>query len=404
MAAGLHIRELITKFNKHKDTLEVLFGNRNKDLSVAELVALEHCSEQDMAELEELGLVTVDERWVSLDERFRLFLEDFLEIGEVNTGFVNDSLNLIEAHINLYKKRKSSASVRTIRQGLQRMRSLLNNEVKKLYKLVDEAYKSEPDYAVKKAKLEIYRRKRDELVTLIENAHFLFSENAEFFYTHPSFELNLLKENVEKELNENHTFLTEIQFQIIEYLKKVQYHSQLYDHIRRLRELRDLHEFGYRTNAKELLEEDNMLFWTKTPSENIPISFSYLYSDKGQELIERIRRKLQRTRYYRGEFNAYLPEGFDKLEVETLLKIDTQELILVFANQSKDLFEFLEHHNYAEGIKLNQIEKLTLYVELSIDFDEMLIHSDKHGELVLTNDQNEELTISYQKIYGSNIA
>ena len=194
MALQVNVNDILSQLYHQRGVVEFLFANR-ENITVNELLSREDISAEQYQKLKSLDLIYEYENIVSLNDAVVAMFEDFMEIGEVTPGFINDYINELNRHIRFYQEAREMRFLRSIKKYLKRINSTLTREIIKLQKNVDDTYKNESNYRIKLQKLEDYREKRDTIIEFIKKttdvvedtrALFNLTNDTELFCKHQS--------------------------------------------------------------------------------------------------------------------------------------------------------------------------------------------------------------------------
>ena len=103
MALQVNINDILSQLYQNRSAIEFLFANR-ENITVNELLARGDLSAEQYQKLKSLDLIYEYENIVSLNDAVVAMFEDFMEIGEVTPGFINDYLNELNRHIKFYQE------------------------------------------------------------------------------------------------------------------------------------------------------------------------------------------------------------------------------------------------------------------------------------------------------------
>ena len=300
--------------------------------------------------------------------------EDFMEIGEVTPGFINDYINELKRHIRFYQEAREMRFLRSIKKYLKRINSTLTREIIKLQKNVDDTYKNEGNYRIKLQKLEDYREKRDTIIDFIKQTSAIVDETRVLFNITNDTELFGIVSSLKSSLIENLDFLIEIQTDITDFINKIQFQLDVYKKAQRLKEVKDHGALHYKTNFREIVSNINTLKHNghKTPKTKIPIEF--LYSDEGHVLCKRIAEKYKITRLMVRGVADKMSVNFKDKGLEQNIKLDTEKLVERFLAQTKhNLFEYLIDYKFPKAIgNVSFEDRLSLFVEIAMEYQTKL--------------------------------
>ena len=353
--------------------VEFLFANR-ENITVNELLAREDITQEQFQKLKSLDLVYEYESIVSLNDAVVAMFEDFMEIGEVTPGFINDYINELTRHIHFYQEAREMRFLRSIKKYLKRINSTLTREIIKLQKNVDDTYKNESNYRIKLQKLEDYRAKRDTIIEFIKRTGDVVEETRSLFALTNDTELYGIVQSLKASLIENLDYLIEIQTDITDFINKIQFQLDVYIKAQRLKEIKDHGSLYFKSNFKEIVANINTLKHNghKTPKTKIAIDF--LYTDDGHVLCRRIAEKYKITRLMVRGLADKMAGNFKDKGLEQQIKLDTEKLVDRFLAQTKaNLFEYLMDYKFPKAIGVVSFEeRLSLFVEIAMEYQGVL--------------------------------
>ncbi|WMJ75120.1 hypothetical protein RCC89_18410 [Cytophagaceae bacterium ABcell3] len=398
MKQPLNIRDLLGLLYQHKEVVEVLFGNKDS-VNKYELLAREDMSDERLEKLVAYEIIHENDKIVSLDDRIVTFVEEFLEIGEVTTSFINDNVQSLTENLKYYRIDNNYRFLRNIKRSLKKIDSTTSREVIKLHKNIDDTYKNQSNYYIKLQELDKYKQKRDDIINLIKETEQIIFESQGFFNTIIDAELNSIVLNLRHTLVRNRDYLNEIQSQIIDYINKIQYQADVYRRVQRLKELKDYEELKYKTNFVEVAEGQEALIFGKKPGFRSRVSLDYLYSDEGYYLATKVATRLRLLRGIdrkpAGQFSEDLESGN-----EQSVKLNVDALVAKFMESDRDLFSFIQEFPFPKEVgELSFEKKISLYVGISVDHEKKLDFSGGFGNLVFVNEKNEKQRVGYALIY-----
>src|SRR4051812_3895783 len=141
MALQVNVKDILSQLYHNRGVVEFLFANR-ENITVNELMAREDISQEQYQKLRSLDLLYEYESIVSLNDAVVAMFEDFMEIGEVTPGFINDYINELKRHIRFYQEVHEHRFLRSVKKYLKRINVALSREIIKLQKNVDDTYKN----------------------------------------------------------------------------------------------------------------------------------------------------------------------------------------------------------------------------------------------------------------------
>ncbi len=373
MSLQVNVKDLLSNLYTNRGVIELLFGQRDQ-ITVNELLGRGDISEEQYRKLVSLDILFEYENVVSLNDAVVSMFEDFMEIGEVTPGFINDYINELKRHIRFYQEAREMRFLRSIKKYLKRINTTLTREIIKLQKNVDDTYKNEGNYRIKLQKLEDYREKRDTIIDFIKQTSSIVDETRVLFNITNDTELFGIVASLKSSLIENLDFLIEIQTDITDFINKIQFQLDVYKKAQRLKEVKDHGALHFKTNFREIVQGINTLKHNghKTPKTKIPIEF--LYSDEGHVLCKRIAEKYKITRLMVRGVADKMSVNFKDKGLEQNIKLDTEKLVERFLAQTKqNLFEYLIEYKFPKAIgNVTFEDRLSLFVEIAMEYQTKL--------------------------------
>lgn len=373
MSLQVNVKDLLSNLYHNRGVVELLFGQRGH-ITVNELLGRDDITDEQYRKLVSLDILYEYENVVSLNDAVVAMFEDFMEIGEVTPGFINDYINELKRHIKFYQEAREMRFLRGIKKYLKRINTTLTREIIKLQKNVDDTYKNESNYRIKLQKLEDYREKRDTIIEFIRQTTSIVDETRVLFNITNDSELFGIVSGLKMGLIENLDFLIEIQTDITDFINKIQYQLDVYKKAQRLKEVKDHGTLHFKTNFREIVGNINTLKYNghKSPKTKIPIDF--LYSDDGHVLCKRIAEKYKITRLMVRGLADKMAGNFKEKGLEQQIKLDTEKLVERFLTQTKlNLFEYLIEYKFPKAIGVISFEeRLSLFVEIAMEYQNNL--------------------------------
>ncbi|WP_160144000.1 hypothetical protein [Chryseolinea soli] len=395
MRTPLTIRDLVNLLYQSKDVIEMLFGNKDS-IHKSEILARDDMSDERLEKLVLYEIIHENNNVIGLDDRIVTFIEEFLEIGEVTTSFINDNIQALNENLKYYRIDSNPKFLRNIKRSLKRISSTTSREVMKLHKNIDDTYKNQDNYVIKLQELDKYKSKRDDIINLIRESEQIISDAQGFFNTIIDAELNSIVLDLRYILVRNRDYLNEIQSQIIDYINRIQYQAAIYKKIQRLKELKDYEELKYKTDFIDVVTGTKALMFQRRSVLKSRISLDFLYSDRGHELSKKIATKLDLLRNTSRKPAGRMAEGFDESNLEESTSLNVAGLVEKFMTSDSDLFQFVLTYKFPEKVGELSLEKrISLYVGISIDYDSKLSISGKLGKMDYVNDKKQKLKLGY---------
>lgn len=369
MALQVNVNDILSQLYQHRGIVEFLFANR-ENITVNELLSRGDLTQEQFQKLKSLDLVYEYENIVSLNDAVVAMFEDFMEIGEVTPGFINDYINELNRHIKFYQEARELRFLRSIKKYLKRINATITREIIKLQKNVDDTYKNESNYRIKLQKLEDYRLKRDTIIDFIKRTNDVVEETRNLFALTNDTELYGIVQSLKVSLIENLDFLIEIQTDITDFINKIQFQLDVYKKAQRLKEIKDHGALYFKTNFREIVSGINTIKHNGHKSPKTKIAIDFLFTDEGHVLCKRVAEKYKLTRLMVRGMADKMAGNYKEKGFEQQIKLDTAKLVERFLEQTKfNLFEYLMDYKFPKAIgNVSFEDRLSLFVEIAMEY------------------------------------
>jgi hypothetical protein len=200
------ISELIRNLKRGEKILSEMF-NKRKSLSFRYEDAVDIIDNEDSLKLLiKHSIIRENGAFLEIDDVFLEFFEQVFELNkELNTGVINQNIESIKQQIIYYRDVSNENSkyeyLRTVKNGLRKVGLITYKNVIDLGKKIETTFKNEPDFKVKKSKLEYLDKKRKDIDELIEQTKKLLLEEEYFFKIATDEELNRIIIQLKLDLN-----------------------------------------------------------------------------------------------------------------------------------------------------------------------------------------------------------
>lgn len=398
MGLQVNAKEILSLLYHNRDVVDFLFGNRDS-VTVNELLSRADISSEQYQKLISTDILYEHQQVVGLNDAVISMFEDFMEIGEVTPSFINDYINELKRNIRYYQEGSEYRFLRSIKKYLKRIGGAISREIIKLQKNVDDTYKNEGNYRIKLQKLEDYRLKRDTIIEFIKRTEEVIEETRQLFNITNDLELYGIVSSLRSTLIENLDYLIEIQTDITDYINKIQFQLDVYKKAQTIKEIKDHGQLHYKTNFKQVVESLNPIGFNGIRGPRTKISVEYLFTDDGYGLCRRVAEKYKITRLMARRLADKLPANFKDQRAEAFVKLDTLTLLNKFLGQNKNLFEFLMDYKFPKTLGVVTFEeRVTLFVEIAMEFDKSLDFKYKLNTYEYKDDNNKSRRIGYTLI------
>lgn len=333
-------------------------------------------NEDKLRILLEFGVLRENGRYLELDDQYLQFFEQILEVNEeINISFINDSLESIRQNILYYlqesNERRRYNYLRRVKSGFRKTGAIAIRNVVDLKRNVDTTFKNEPNYKVKKAKLEHLDIKRNDIATLVSMTEKLISGDEEqtFFKIASDEELQRIIVLLKGQLNACRHNLIDLQKQIIEFLNRLRSQNSFTEKIRQLKYLKDQFELRSKTNILQVLSRENALVFEPKPVYALKLSLDQLQSDDASlELINKVSRRMRVGRQIKQSLDDTDLQSYLTADDVQIPQVNLEEVKNSFIAGSNNLFDFLQSYDF--GMELSFEDRLTVYCQLISQFDD----------------------------------
>lgn len=214
--------ELIRALDRERKLLGGLFQDR-KRLSFRYDVARDMAAKKDesLKFLRRFGVIRENGDFVELEDVYMKFFEEVLEVNEeINVASVKESIGNLNAAIDYYQSENSPTRkygyLKDVRRILRNIALTTLRNVIDLKRNIDNTYKNEPTFAVKKKKLVNLDEKRKDIAVLINECEKVIDEKqATFFMMAMDVGLKETVTDVKLQLREVYHNLLELDRQIM---------------------------------------------------------------------------------------------------------------------------------------------------------------------------------------------
>lgn len=375
MAAFRNIDELIRTLDREKVLLKEMFEKR-KALSYRQedaLSLLDYKLER-LKHLIDSGVILSNGDFLELEEVYLKFFEDVLQVNEqIDVASVAQIISQLKDTIEYYLKenneerrrgylREARYQLRNI--GLRAIRSVID-----LKRNVDNTYKNEPNFQIKKAKLEKLDQKRYSIKTLIDSTERLIDKDENtFFSAAMDVQMRSIITDVRTELIESAHNLIEIERQIINYLNLIDKQNKFIGKIRKIKYLKDQFTITDSTDIVNVLSRRNPVWIEPQVGYRIKPSLDYLRtSDEAPALLSQLTLK---ARDIASIVAPAIPVEYLNSEAQTIETIDHTGIKNSFLAQSNDLHTFIFRYDFHREV--SQMERMLLFCQLAAEFSDQM--------------------------------
>ncbi len=370
------LKELLAILSReHKLITEIFEKRKVLAYKYEDALAVVDYNEDKISALIEFSVLRENGPCLEIDDQYLQFFEQILEVNEeINVSYINENLQSIRQNINYYLQENNEHRkynyLRQIKSAFRKTGVIAIRNVVDLRRNIDNTFKNEPNYKIKKTKLEYLDVKRYDISALVELTDQLVSGEEEhtFFKTALDEELQRIVVGLKIQLNSCRHNLIDIQKQIIEFLNRLKYQSGLMEKIRQIKYLKDQFELRSKTNIVNILNADYALLYEPNPAYPLKLSIEQLQGD--DETLDIIKKVVSRNKSgVRKKLSVADNSLADYLETDTevITQINLEEVKNGFLAGSNNLFDFLQSYDFGRPVSFD--ECLTVYCQLISQYD-----------------------------------
>lgn len=364
------IEELTKTLSREQGLLSEMFEKRKlMKFPVGLAIDLVGGNETRLRKLVDYGVLVETGNTVEIESDYLNFFEEVLNVNEeISVLSVQECINTLKEYIGYFLQEtntnRKAGYQDSVRQLLKKTGFRTLKNVVDLKRNMDNAYKQEPNYIIKKKKLENLDVKSHSIRAMIRECEKLMDNEHAFFIMANDPHMAKTCSDVKHDFVEAYHALMEIDRQIISYINQIDQQNKLYKKIRRLKYLQDQLLIKSGTNIKNVLEERNPLWMESRQYNKIRLSLEMLRED---ELVVKILRRIaERNGIHKTAKTEADPLTEEELQnhVRLLKDVDSAEVWNSFLASSYNLFEFILRYDYK--VKRNIEEHVTLFCQLVI--------------------------------------
>lgn len=368
------LRELIRWLGRGQTLLADMFSKR-KTIAIRYDDAVETLdgNEQILQYLIRHGVIIQNAESLELDDAYQSFFENVLDINEdINVASVEQYVKTLKLNINSWlatdSDKRKAQFMRAIRHTFRNIDLVTWKNVIDLKRNIDITFKQEPDFKVKKLRLNDFDEKRQQIVSLISETNKIIDQQTIFFKTAMDVDLMMTVNDVRMELRETTHGLIAIGAQIIDYLNRIDYQSRIVRKIRQLKYMRDQQMLADSTDIEQVLGAVNDVWMEPRNRYRTFVSLDFLRNeDSAIDILQHVRRRLSKKTIIRSRLAGKIDDNYLHTATDVQHMFNHRELINSFLAQSADLFTFI--WNYPFQTKTTAEERLVLFLQLASQYD-----------------------------------
>lgn len=325
--------------------------------------------------LVDYAVVRRNGNYLELDDLFLQFFEQVMEVNEeINVSYINEHIQNIKQNIIYYLQENNETRkygyLRQVKHALRKIGVIALRNVVDLNRNIDNTYKNEPNYKVKKTKLEHLDGKRNTIYTLINQTDHLVSgeEEQTFFKVAADEELQRIIILLKLQLNECRHNLIDIQKQVIEYLNRIKHQSGVIEKLRQIKYLKDQFELRSKTNIRELLADNTAVIFEPNPVYPLNISLDQLQSDnEAMEVIRKVAKRMRTNVKVSQPLAGEISDEYLETQIQEEIQINLDEVKNSFIAGGNNLFDFICSYDFGKEVSFDDC--VTIYCQMISQFD-----------------------------------
>lgn len=370
------IQQLLATLSREQKLLSELFEKR-KILSFNYDYALElvDFDADKITALIDYGVVRQNGNNLELDDLYLQFFEQVMEVNEeINVSFINEHIQNIKQSIIYYLQENNETRkygyLRQVKQALRKIGTIAMRNVVDLNRNIDITFKNEPNYKIKKIKLEHLDEKRNAIYALINHTDDLVSGDKEqtFFKVATDEELGRIIILLKLQLNECRHNLIDIQKQIIEYLNRIKHQSGVIEKLRQIKYLKDQFELRSKTDIKTILAENTAVLFEPNPTYPLNIPLGQLQTDNDAlDVIKKVAKRVKTNTKSNQLLIGSIADEYLETHIEEEIQINLEEVKNSFLAGSNNLFDFISSYDFGKEVTFD--ECVTIYCQMISQYD-----------------------------------
>ena len=389
------IEELTKTLSREQRLLGEMFEKRKlMKFPLGLALDLVGSNEARLRKLLDYGVLVRSGNTVEIESDYLNFFEEVLNVNEeISVLSVQECINTLKEYI-VYFLQEANANRRagyqdSVRQLLKKTGFRTLRNVVDLKRNMDNAYKQEPNYVIKKKKLQNLDEKSHSIRAMIRECEKLMDNEHAFFIMANDPHMAKTCSDVKHDFVEAYHALMEIDRQIIVYINQIDLQNKLYKKIRKLKYLQDQLLIKTDTNLVQVLEERNPLWMESRQYSKTRLSLEMLREN--DQIVQMLRRIAERNGIRKTARTEADPLTLEELQehVLQLKEVDPAEVWNAFLASSYHLFEFILRYDYKSqrGIE----DHVALFCQL------VILHPD---ECKMTGNYANYQDIEYPIIYA----
>ena len=346
------IEELTKTLSREQRLLSEMFEKRKlMKFPLGLALDLVGDNENRLKRLVDYGVLVEAGNTVEIESDYLNFFEEVLNVNEeISVLSVQECINTLKEHIGYFLQEtnvnRKAGYQDSVRQLLKKTGFRTLKNVVDLKRNMDHAYKQEPNYLIKKTRLQNLDEKSHSIRSMIRECEKLMENEHAFFIMANDPHMAKTCSDVKHDFVEAYHALMEIDRQIIVYINQIDQQNQLYKKIRKLKYLQDQLLIKTDTNLVQVLEDRNPLWMESRQYSKVRLSLAMLREN--DQIVKILRRIAERNGIHKTARTEAEPLTEEDLQehVQRLKEVNPTEVWNAFAASSYNLFEFILIYDY----------------------------------------------------------
>lgn len=365
-----NIKELVAALNKEAKLISEMFSKRKAiDYKLSDALELVDFDESRIDFLKERAVIRENGGVLELDDLFTEFFEQVLDVNEeINLSYIDENIKSIKENIDYFlnenNENRKYHYLKTIKKTFRKIGITTLRSVVDLRRNIDNTFKNEANYKIKKLKLENLDEKRTAIKGLINLTLKLIKEDdVTFFNRALDEELNSILTDLKHQFSECSHNLIEIEKQIIDYLNQIKIHGEFLEKLRKLKYLKDHFLIEAETDIRQILSQKHQVIFEPRISEPLPLSIDFLRENENAfKAIKKIAKNQKNRKTFKLEIADSIAEDLFENKVEEEVMINYEEIKNSFVATSDNLFDFILKYDFSKAVDFN--ERVTIYCQV----------------------------------------
>lgn len=375
------IDELVNMLGRDKLLLKEMFAKRKTNsFRYDYAVEMADGKEERVQSLIDFGVIRDTGDCLELEDVYLKFFEAILGVNEeINTSYINECLEHIQENIDYYLKEthegRKNRYKNEVRQNLRTTGEKIMRNVLDLKRNMEHTYKNEPNYQIKKSKLERLGEKQQNISLLIRKCEDLIEQDV-FFRVAMDTDLRKVINEVKILLNDSSHSLIEIHRQIIHYLNLIDYQNLIFEKVKKLKYLKEQFILKEFTDIEQILSGPTPVYADPQPRYVIKLSLENLRtSNEALDSIRKLAKRRGRTAEVQQELASPIAPEYLGETAETDQALNLQTVFEQFAHTDESLFSFILNYPYENAMEFN--DKLSVFCQMASQFADHLRFTDE---------------------------